>query len=124
MERRQSVATDLSLTMTTFVTSIVAFTVTAFFWNALRQIFFKNTSKPPVVFHWIPFIGSTVTYGIDPYRFFFRCQAKVSVWAFFSETEGANLERSTETYSPSYYSVGESPSIWAPREIGSYSMGN
>jgi sterol 14-demethylase len=29
------------------------------------------------VFHWFPVIGNTVTYGMDPYRFFFECRAKV-----------------------------------------------
>lgn len=45
--------------------------------NVLRQLLFKNPNEPPVVFHWFPFIGSTVIYGIDPYKFFFNCQAKV-----------------------------------------------
>jgi hypothetical protein len=34
-------------------------------------------NEPPVVFHWLPIIGSTVTYGIDPYKFFFAQQKKV-----------------------------------------------
>ena len=38
---------------------------------------FQSPTDPPVVFHWIPFIGSTVTYGIDPYKFFFKCRHKV-----------------------------------------------
>lgn len=29
-----------------------------------------------MVFHWFPFIGSTVSYGMDPYKFFFDCRAK------------------------------------------------
>ena len=45
--------------------------------NVLRQILFKNPNEPPVVFHWFPFIGSTISYGIDPYKFFFNCRAKV-----------------------------------------------
>lgn len=45
--------------------------------NVLRQLLFKNPHEPPVVFHWFPFIGSTISYGIDPYKFFFRCRAKV-----------------------------------------------
>jgi sterol 14-demethylase len=49
----------------------------AILWNLIRQIFFKNHHEPPVVFHWLPIIGSTVTYGIDPLRFFARCQGKV-----------------------------------------------
>lgn len=46
--------------------------------TVLQQIVFKNPNEPPVVFHYVPFIGSTVTYGIDPYKFYFDCQAKVS----------------------------------------------
>lgn len=52
-----------------FLLSIVA--------NVLRQLLFKNRNEPPVVFHWVPFIGSTITYGIDPYKFFFSCREKV-----------------------------------------------
>lgn len=46
--------------------------------TVLQQVFFKNPNEPPVVFHWFPVIGSTVTYGIDPYKFYFDCQSKVS----------------------------------------------
>jgi hypothetical protein len=45
--------------------------------NVLRQILFKNPNEPPVVFHWFPLVGSTISYGIDPYKFFFNCRAKV-----------------------------------------------
>jgi len=45
--------------------------------NVLRQLFFKDPTEPPVVFHWLPFIGSTISYGIDPYKFFFDCRKKV-----------------------------------------------
>ncbi|KAE8374617.1 cytochrome P450 [Aspergillus bertholletiae] len=44
--------------------------------NVLRQLLFRNKTDPPLVFHWIPFIGSTVTYGMDPYAFFFSCRQK------------------------------------------------
>ncbi|KAL8727526.1 MAG: hypothetical protein Q9166_005997 [cf. Caloplaca sp. 2 TL-2023] len=54
---------------TTFITVAIV-------WTVLQQIFFKNPNEPPVVFHWVPIIGSTVTYGIDPYKFYFDCQAK------------------------------------------------
>jgi sterol 14-demethylase len=47
--------------------------------NVLRQLLFKNPNEPPVVFHWFPLIGSTVTYGIDPYKFFFSCREKVII---------------------------------------------
>ncbi|OLN88727.1 Eburicol 14-alpha-demethylase [Colletotrichum chlorophyti] len=38
--------------------------------NVLNQVLFKNPNEPPMVFHWFPFIGSTVTYGMDPPAFF------------------------------------------------------
>src|SRR5688500_1045335 len=47
--------------------------------NVLRQLLFKNPHEPPVVFHWVPWIGSTIRYGIDPYKFFFECRAKVGL---------------------------------------------
>jgi len=45
--------------------------------NVLNQLVFKSSNEPPVVFHWVPFFGSTITYGIDPYEFFFSCREKV-----------------------------------------------
>jgi NADH:ubiquinone oxidoreductase subunit 5 (subunit L)/multisubunit Na+/H+ antiporter MnhA subunit len=45
--------------------------------NVLKQLLFKNPNEPPIVFHWFPILGSTVTYGIDPYAFFFACRKKV-----------------------------------------------
>ena len=45
--------------------------------NIVQQVLFKNPTEPPVVFHWLPVVGSTITYGIDPFKFFFDCQAKV-----------------------------------------------
>lgn len=53
------------------------FCVLAVLLNVLRQLFFRNPKEPPLVFHWIPFIGSTISYGIDPYIFFFNCRKKV-----------------------------------------------
>ncbi|KAK4451748.1 Eburicol 14-alpha-demethylase [Podospora aff. communis PSN243] len=38
--------------------------------NVMKQVLFRNPNEPPVVFHWFPLIGSTVTYGMDPPRFF------------------------------------------------------
>jgi sterol 14alpha-demethylase len=57
---------------------IISFLVVAVILNVLHQLLFKNPNEPPVVFHWFPVIGSTITYGIDPYKFFFDCRAKVS----------------------------------------------
>jgi hypothetical protein len=45
--------------------------------NVLAQLLLKKPNEPPVVFHLFPVIGSTITYGIDPYKFFFANQKKV-----------------------------------------------
>ncbi|KAI4126262.1 MAG: hypothetical protein LQ341_006895 [Variospora aurantia] len=60
---------------------IIAVAMASFFFvvvvlNVLRQLLFKNPREPPLVFHWVPVVGSTVAYGIDPYRFFFACREK------------------------------------------------
>ncbi|KAL2837514.1 cytochrome P450 [Aspergillus pseudoustus] len=55
---------------------LLSLIVVAVVGNALRQILFKNPNEPPLVFHWFPFVGSTISYGIDPYKFFFDCRAK------------------------------------------------
>ena len=45
--------------------------------NVAQQLVLpKNPNLPPVVFHYVPVIGSAVYYGIDPYRFFFECREK------------------------------------------------
>jgi sterol 14-demethylase len=54
-----------------------AFVVLAVVLNVLNQLLFRNPNEPPVVFHWFPVIGSTITYGMDPYGFFNKCRAKV-----------------------------------------------
>lgn len=45
--------------------------------NVLKQVLLKNPNEPPVVFHWLPFIGSTVTYGMDPPTWFLKNSKKV-----------------------------------------------
>jgi sterol 14-demethylase len=57
--------------------AFVALVALAVVLNVLNQVLFKNPNEPPVVFHWLPIIGSTISYGIEPYRFFFECRAKV-----------------------------------------------
>ncbi|RPA90783.1 cytochrome P450 [Choiromyces venosus 120613-1] len=54
----------------------VAFVVLSVIINVLQQLLFKDPTKPPIVFHYFPFFGSTVIYGMDPYKFFFDCQEK------------------------------------------------
>jgi sterol 14-demethylase len=44
--------------------------------NVIQQVYFSNPNRPPVVFHIFPLIGSTVQYGMDPYKFYFDCRAK------------------------------------------------
>jgi hypothetical protein len=37
----------------------------------------QDPSKPPVIFHLFPWIGSMVEYGMEPYAFFNKARAKV-----------------------------------------------
>lgn len=55
------------------VLSIVTASYTYFI---VHQLYLGNPHEPPVVFHWLPLLGSTVAYGIDPYKFFFSCREK------------------------------------------------
>lgn len=59
-----------------FVASIVL--------NLVYQFVFAklNKNEPPLVFHWIPFLGNTISYGMDPYKFFFACREKVCLPPF------------------------------------------
>jgi hypothetical protein len=41
-----------------------------------KQVIPKDPTTPPVVFHLFPFIGSAVSYGIDPYAFLESCRKK------------------------------------------------
>ena len=73
---------------------IFSLAIVAIIYNALSQLLFKNPNEPPLVFHWLPFIGSTVTYGIDPYRFFFSCREKVLSCKVHPHTEFALIQSS------------------------------
>jgi len=66
-----------SSTITLVFASITSFLVFAVVVNVLNQILFRNPHEPPMVFHLFPIIGSTIQYGIDPYKFFFACREKV-----------------------------------------------
>ncbi|KAJ7126748.1 lanosterol 14-alpha-demethylase [Mycena epipterygia] len=51
--------------------------ILAIVFNVLWQkIAPRKTSDPPVVFHWLPIIGSAIWYGNDPINFFQSCQEK------------------------------------------------
>ncbi|KAH7310429.1 cytochrome P450 51A [Stachybotrys elegans] len=55
---------------------IVGLIVVVFVGNILYQLLPKSKSEPPMVFHWIPFVGNAVSYGLSPYDFFVRCREK------------------------------------------------
>jgi sterol 14-demethylase len=61
---------------TLIASGFASFILLAVVLNVLKQLLFKKPNEPPVVFHWLPVIGSTVTYGMDPYKFFFANQKK------------------------------------------------
>ncbi|KAK5651625.1 hypothetical protein OQA88_11800 [Cercophora sp. LCS_1] len=44
--------------------------------NVLLQLLPRKKSEPPLVFHWFPLVGSTITYGKDPVKFLMDCQRK------------------------------------------------
>lgn len=47
--------------------------------SVFRQLFLlRSKTEPPAVFHWIPYVGSAVAYGMDPVAFFEKYRAKVS----------------------------------------------
>jgi sterol 14-demethylase len=64
-----STSTLIALSFATFITFAILL-------NVASQILFRNPNEPPIVFHWVPIIGSTISYGIDPYSFFFNCREK------------------------------------------------
>ncbi|KIW28091.1 uncharacterized protein PV07_07775 [Cladophialophora immunda] len=66
----------MSTLIARILTTLLWLTVISVVTNILRQLFFRDPHRPPVVWHWFPLIGSTVDYGQDPYRFFFKCREK------------------------------------------------
>lgn len=93
-----------SSTPVTIAAGFAAFLVLAVVLNVLQQLLLKNPNEPPVVFHLFPIIGSTVTYGMDPYKFFFAQQKKVC--RVPNGHEGNTLTGgSMAMYSPSFFSV-------------------
>ncbi|KAG5646950.1 hypothetical protein DXG03_001673 [Asterophora parasitica] len=45
--------------------------------NALSQVIIpRRANEPPVIFHWLPIIGSAISYGNDPLNFFFAAREK------------------------------------------------
>ena len=69
--------TSNSSTPVIVAAGFASFILLAIVLNVLKQFLFINPNEPPLVFHWLPVIGNTVTYGMDPYAFFFANQKKV-----------------------------------------------
>lgn len=46
--------------------------------NVIRQYLPKSKTEPPLVFHWLPFVGNAISYGMDPATFFDDCRKKVT----------------------------------------------
>ncbi len=68
----------LDLSKITMAMSAITLLFTFFvLMNALKQALFKKRNEPPVVFHWLPFIGSALSYGQEPNKFLGKCKAKV-----------------------------------------------
>lgn len=56
--------------------TVLLLVVFAIVHNVARQLYFADPRRPPVVFHIFPLIGSTIQYGIDPYKFYSDCRQK------------------------------------------------
>jgi sterol 14-demethylase len=54
--------------------------------HIIQQLVFPNKDEPPLVFSWLPLIGSTIEYGTDPYKFYFKYQKKVTLGCLIAET--------------------------------------
>jgi hypothetical protein len=67
-------------TSLTYAIAFVAFLGVVVALNVLKQLLWKNPTDPPLVFHLFPFIGSTVTYGMHPVKFFFENKEKVGIF--------------------------------------------
>lgn len=52
--------------------------------NVIRQFLPRRKSEPPLVFHWVPFIGNAVAYGRDPCDFMMHCREKVPTTNYIS----------------------------------------
>ncbi|KAK6958286.1 Sterol 14-alpha demethylase [Daldinia eschscholtzii] len=64
---------DLNTLIHNVVYSIAILTLTVAI-NVLWQLIPRSKSEPPLVFHWIPFVGSAISYGLNPFEFFTKCR--------------------------------------------------
>jgi len=56
--------------------TLVNLPLLAIAFNVLYQLLPKDSSRPPVVWHWIPVFGSAASYGQDPIKFYQECAEK------------------------------------------------
>ncbi len=95
---------------------LFSFCVLAVVLNVLKQLLFKNSNEPPVVFHWFPVFGSTIVYGIDPYKFFFNCRQKVYCTNLPPYPKSVDLSQdSMAMSSPSSYLGKRRLYAWGPK---------
>jgi hypothetical protein len=73
--------------------------------NVLYQNLPRNANEPPLVFHWLPFFGNAVAYGLDPYDFFVKCREKVERMSCFLFNSVADFFSSMAMSSPLSSSV-------------------
>jgi hypothetical protein len=62
----------------TYVAAFGTFLTAVVLLNVLQQLVWKNPTDPPLVFHLFPIIGSTITYGMQPVKFFEENKKKVN----------------------------------------------
>jgi sterol 14-demethylase len=55
----------------------IAFIALSIVRHIIQQLLSPRKDEPPLVFSWFPLIGSTIEYGTDPYKFYFKYQKKV-----------------------------------------------
>ncbi|TIA88590.1 hypothetical protein E3P99_02522 [Wallemia hederae] len=75
----QSLVADFNSlsTIYQYLIGAVCFVVLSVALNVIKQLPpFKSRNSPPLVFHVFPFIGSTISYGMDPYKFMFDNRSK------------------------------------------------
>ncbi|KPI42086.1 Eburicol 14-alpha-demethylase [Cyphellophora attinorum] len=66
----------MAVALSTILYGLLTLVLISVIAHTAQQILLPNRSRPPTVFSLFPLIGSTVSYGADPYAFFFACRAK------------------------------------------------
>lgn len=51
--------------------------IAPFIYNIIFQLLYSlRKDRAPLVFYWVPWLGSAVSYGMEPYKFFENCRKK------------------------------------------------